>query len=325
MQWIQHGLIFDSQIHNGCHGNVGYAQGPQVLKTHNKFRVYFSYRVQSFNSKYISHISFADYDLEFKQMEYIATKEPISPGGLGEFDEHGIFPFSVLKQEDKLFGFSCGWSRRVSVSIDMSIGISESYDGGLSFKKLGPGPILAATLSEPFMIGDPNVQFYDGKYHMWYIAGKEWILDSMGTAQRNYQIVHATSMNMRDWKRDGLKQIIKHRINDEVQAMPSIVKLDNQFLMAFCFRSIYDFKENSKNSYKIGFAKSTDLVNWTRIDEKLTFTEFQKGIDDEMQCYPHLVVQDSMIYLLYNGNHFGLHGILLRSSTKEEIKDAAEL
>src|SRR5690606_42009093 len=56
---------------------------------------------------------------------------------LGCFDEHGIFPMNVLRHRDIVYGYTCGWSRRVSVSVDTAIGLAVSHDEGLTFQRIG--------------------------------------------------------------------------------------------------------------------------------------------------------------------------------------------
>ncbi len=86
------------------------------------------------------------------------TECVIALGGLGCFDEHGIFPMNVVRHDDRIFGYTCGWSRRVSVSVETAIGLAISHDEGLTFRRIGDGPVLAASLHEPFLVGDGFVR-----------------------------------------------------------------------------------------------------------------------------------------------------------------------
>ncbi len=61
---------------------------------------------------------------------------------------------NVLRHGDAVYGYTCGWSRRVSVSVDTAIGLAISRDEGLTFQRIGDGPVLAASLHEPFLVGD---------------------------------------------------------------------------------------------------------------------------------------------------------------------------
>ena len=61
------------------------------------------------------------------------------------------------------------------MSVETSIGLAVSNDNGLTFKRIGDGPVLTSSPSEPFLVGDPFVLNINGLYHMWYIYGLRWI------------------------------------------------------------------------------------------------------------------------------------------------------
>src|SRR5204862_7282148 len=98
----------------------------------------------------------------------------IGVGGLGRFDGRGIFPVHVVSVGDALYGYTTGWSRRVSVSVETGIGLAVSRDGGRSFERAGDGPVLSATMHEPFLVGDGHVRRVGDRFHMWYIVGPDW-------------------------------------------------------------------------------------------------------------------------------------------------------
>ena len=78
--------------------------------------------------------------------------------------------------------------------------------------------------------------------------------------------------------------------------------------MYFCYRQATGFRKNKERSYRIGYAYSTDLVNWTRDDENTGIDVSTEGWDSDMLCYPHVFECNGKIYLLYNGNEFGRFG-----------------
>ena len=78
--------------------------------------------------------------------------------------------------------------------------------------------------------------------------------------------------------------------------------------MYFCFRQATDFLGNAKRGYRLAYAWSDDLINWTRDDENAGISFSDNGWDSEMMCYPHIFQCDGKVYLLYNGNEFGKHG-----------------
>ncbi len=310
MHWKKLGQIFKTEEWDLGENIVGYAQSPQALVFDDFVRIYFCSRRRSSNGKYISTIRFVDFDRKLEKIIRVKNEDVISDADLGTFDEHGIFPLNVVKHNDVIYGYTCGWSRKVGVDIDMAIGLSVSKDSGESFQRLGPGPILSASLNEPFLVGDPFVKLYDGVFHMWYIFGTEWrVYPPDTTPERIYKIAHATSADGIHWNKQDGKTIIPDLIGeDECQALPTIIKISSQYHMFFCYRYASDFRKNSERSYRIGHAVSSDLNTWTRDDTALSIGPSDEGWDSEMLCYPNVFSVDEDIYLPYNGNEFGKHG-----------------
>lgn len=309
MKWSKLGKIFDPAEHvlpNKC---VEFAQSPQTLVQNDRVRVYFSTRERDSIGKYLSHVAFVDFDKSMQSIIGISNHTVIELGDLGCFDEHGIFPINVVRDGKRVLAYTTGWNRKVSVSADASIGLAISYDDGLTFQKYGKGPILTASLNEPFLIGDAFVALYGGSYHMWYIYGTKWKkFAEADPPDRVYKIAHATSKDGINWLRDG-RQIIADRLNaDECQALPTVFHRAGNYHMYFCYRQAHGFRKQSSNAYRIGYACSNDLANWVRDDEEAGIDISEDDWDSQMQCYPHTFELDGKIYMLYNGNEFGRFG-----------------
>ncbi len=310
MHWKKRGLIFNPADHQLDLWCTDYAQSPQVVAFDDYIRVYFSTRKKDSSNKFLSEIAFVDYSTDFTRIIGHSKKEVISLGELGCFDEHGIFPFSPLKNGDQIFAYTCGWSRRISVSVETSTGFAVSEDNGITFKKYGMGPVLTASIKEPMLVGDSFVRFYNGGFHMWYIYGKYW-LSAIGNEPeaRVYKIAHATSTNGVHWQKEEGDQIIEDIVGrDECQALPTVLKINDRYHMYFCYRYATDFRKNPDRGYRLGYAYSDDLVSWTRADDEKGIDPSESGWDSEMMCYPHLFEAFGKIYLLYNGNMFGKYG-----------------
>ena len=194
MKWEKLGKIFNPLDHKLANNCIEFAQSPQTLVFDDFVRIYFSTReTDPKNGKFLSHIAFVDISKDFKTVLHISKENVIKLGELGTFDEHGIFPINILKDKDKILAYTCGWSRRVSVSVETSTGLAISNDNGLTFNKIGDGPILTSSLNEPFLVGDSFVAIFEGIYHMWYMFGTRWIDTKDEGAARVYKIAHATS------------------------------------------------------------------------------------------------------------------------------------
>ncbi len=310
MKWKKLGRIFDPTQHalpNRCRE---FAQSPQALVFDDFVRIYFSTRERDANGKFLSHVAYVDMKKGSWEVLRVARETVIPLGKLGCFDEHGIFPMNVLRHGGRIYAYTCGWNRRVSVSVDTSIGLAFSDDEGVTFSKTGDGPIVTASLHEPFLVGDAFVQVHGGTFHMWYIFGTEWKkFDGDAPPDRIYKIGHATSADGISWTKEEGRKIVADSLNaDESQALPTVVRHAGRYHMLFCYRQSSDFRKNKARGYRLGYACSDDLSTWTRDDANVGIDVTEGGWDSDMMCYPHLFECDGKVYLLYNGNEFGRLG-----------------
>lgn len=306
MKFERLGLIFNPDNYD----YIGeYAQSPQLLEYRDFVRIFFSTRYRDKENKYISYVAYVDMNKELDAILDVSNSEIISKGNLGCFDEHGIFPFNVIRSDNLLMGFIGGWSRRVSVDVETSIGLSVSEDGGRTFKRIGDGPVLSSTLDEPFMVGDPFVLRSEGGYDMWYIYGTKWILNPKNNVnERVYKIGHAKSIDGINWIKTN-RQLIPDVLGvNECQALPTVIFNNNIYHMVYCFREAFDFREKIKAGYRLGYATSLDGLNWNRKDKDLILEGKDLEWECNMKCYPHLNRINGEVYLFYNGNEFGKKG-----------------
>jgi sucrose-6-phosphate hydrolase SacC (GH32 family) len=310
MKWKKLGKIFDPTNYTLANNCVEFAQSPQALVFDTFVRIYFSTREKDIKSgKYLSHISYVDMDKNFETVISVSDKTVIKLGELGCFDEHGIFPINVVRDKNRILAYTCGWSRRVSVSVETSTGLAISNNNGLTFQKVGNGPVMSSSLHEPFLVGDSFVCIFNDRYHMWYIYGERWVDNTEDDSPaRVYKIAHAISDNGIDWKKEGT-QLITDKLNaDECQALPTVIFLNNKYHMYFCYRQSTGFRKDKERGYRIGYAYSDDLINWTRDDENSGIDVTDGDWDSDMMCYPHIFHCNNKVYLLYNGNEFGRFG-----------------
>jgi len=311
LRWHKLGKLFDPTQYALADGCEQFAQSPNALVFDDFVRVYFSTRkLDERNGKYLSYISFVDLSKNLRDVIRVADGTVLPLGGLGCFDEHGVFPMSVVRHGDDVLGYTCGWSRRVSVSVETAIGLVVSHDGGSTFQRVGAGPVLSASLHEPSLVGDGFVRVIEGTFHMWYIFGTGWRKYAENSPpDRTYKIGHAISKNGIDWTKEEARQIIPDRLGpEECQALPTVIGINGRHHMFFCFRESFDFRQNPERGYRLGHAWSDDLMNWTRDDDNPGLEGSPNSWDSDMQCYPNVFECDGSVYLLYNGNDFGRYG-----------------
>ena len=305
------GVIFDpSKYSESPNWMQGFAQAPNAIELDGFIRVYFCTRGQpDANNMYVSRLAYVDLDPSNLAVVGISKEPCLSLGSLGEFDEFGTYPVSVLNQNGSIHAAYGGWTRCELVPFNISMGMSKSNDGGGSFVKFGTGPVLSPFLDEPYIITSPKLRFFGNRYVMTYTAGHKWIEDANGKPEIIYKLRLAFSENLKDWTRLG-KDIIPDKLGvDEAQACGDIIFKNNRYHMFFCYRQALDFRDNPSNTYRIGYASSKNLTDWTRDD---TVTEglqpSETGWDSEMVAYPNVLELDSRLLMFYGGNGNGKTG-----------------
>jgi hypothetical protein len=310
VNWTKLGHLFDPNAYRLPDGCTAFAQSPQALVFDDFVRIYFSTRRPEAGGQYLSFVTYADVDRHMRTVLRTADHSVMPLGGLGCFDEHGIFPINVVRHDGAVRAYTCGWSRRVSVPVETAIGLAVSRDGGETFERIGTGPVMGPAPDEPFLVGDPFVLFHGGLWRMWYIFGTGWAPANAADSRpaRVYKIACATSTDGYSWKREG-RPIVADRLSpDECQALPTVFACDGRWHMYFCYRHATDFRTNPARAYRLGYAYSDDLSHWTRDDAAGGIDVSVDGWDSEMQCYPHAFWCGDEVYMLYNGNAFGRSG-----------------
>lgn len=310
LKWKKLGLIFNPTDHQLPLNAREYAQSPQALVFDNFVRIYFSTRSIDEKGMFLSQIAFADFSRDLRELKGVSSEAVLPLGKLGTFDEHGIFPISPFQDGDRILAFTCGWSRRVAVPVETSIGLAVSNDQGLTFTRIGDGPVLSSSTLEPVLVGDGFVCKFGELYHMWYIFGRPW---KKATADeppaRVYKIAYASSKDCINWDKQEGREIIANVIDDdECQALPTVIEHEGFYHMVFCYRHSSDFRKNMNRGYRLGYAYSKDLKEWHRNDELLNMELSENDWDSEMMCYPNLFKVGGEVFLLYNGNNFGRGG-----------------
>lgn len=308
IRWNRLGLTFDVSKYRSSSFRISHAQAVASLDQGTHLRLYYSTRPEPDESgAFVSYTSFVDVLPTDPTVVIASSDEPVMElGGRGTFDEHGIYPFSPVVFQDRLIAFYGGWSRPVSVPFDVSIGIAESFDGGVSFERLGPGPVLAPNMDEPFIISGPKVRMFDSTLFLFYIAGSRWVGDP-SEREPVYRIRVATSDDGLRWNRLG-KDLIPCLDGDEVQASPDVLFSKGKYRMFFCYRNSVNYR-GSSGSYRMGYAESSDLINWVRKEHAPVLTPGPEGAwDSEMIAYPHYFETGGSAYVAYLGNGFGREG-----------------
>lgn len=307
-KWQKLGRVFNPSEIKDRAWLKEFAQAPSVLVFDEFVRVYFSCRPPADEKgQYVSYSAFVD--LNRKDLfEIISVSETpiLKLGELGTFDEFGTYPVSVIKHENEVRAYYGGWTRCESVPFNVAIGYGLSKNNGETFEKSGDGPILSYSLDEPFILSGPKIRKFNNRWYLFYIAGKKWILDN-GKPEPVYKIRMATSTDGINWVKNNTDLIETKVEENEAQASPDVFFYEGKYHMFFCYRYSANYR-GKNNGYRIGYASSDDLVNWTRDDTKAGIEISAEGWDSEMVSYPHVFELDGSVYIFYLGNQVGRFG-----------------
>ena len=263
-----------------------------------RIRVYFSSR----DDRNRSHIGYFEISLdEPRRIMSISESPVLAPGPLGYFDDHGVYASSLVEAEGALYLYYVGWNPGPPPLFYPSIGLATSCDGGRTFERASPAPILARSDQDPWMVSAPFVLREGERWRMWYISGLGWEQGENGLWSR-YHIKMAESTDGVRWVRDGHIAIPLAEGESNVSRM-CVLRDGSRYAgwYGYC----------AGHEYRIGYAVSTDGRTWDRLDRLsgLTPSESQNDFDSAAVEYPYVVVHNGRRFMFYNGNRFGADGI----------------
>lgn len=300
--WRKLGLAFRPEGQGGWINS--HAQVPTVLALEDRLRVFISARPRPG----LSLTGFVDLDAADPTRVIGVSPAPVLDAGPpGSFDEHGVMPSSVIAEGGQIRLYYSGWSRLAGAApYHNTTGLAISEDGGRSFRRACPGPVLDRTPLEPFSATSPCILRDGGAWHAFYSSGLGW-LEIGGKLEHVYDIRHATSADGITWHRPR-EAAIPQRFPQEALTRPSILReADGLWSMWFCHRGSRDFR-GGQDAYRLGHARSADLQSWVREDAAAGLAPGADGWDSAMVAYPCVIEAFARRWMFYNGNGFGQEG-----------------
>jgi hypothetical protein len=235
------------------------------------------------------------------QVEGCDRDPVLAPGPLGAFDDCGVTSSCVVEEGDATLLYYTGWTLARSVPFLFFAGLAVSQDGGRSYERISPAPILERNSVDPFLTASPFVLRDGGMWRMWYVSCVRWEHVGSGAEPRHYyHLRYAESDDGVVWRRSGLVAIDFAHRDEYAIARPHVIKEGGRYRMWFCSRGEH---------YRLGYAESNDGISWTRTDEAAQLEPTPGTWDAEMVAYPHIVDAGGHRYLLYNGNGYGRTGV----------------
>ena len=300
MEWIKKGLIYTPEqnepwLHSHCQLPVA------DLLEGDIYRVYFASRTKEQRS----HIAFVDIDINEPTKILRLSKKPIlEPGPMGFFDEHGVYPSSIVNYGDKKYLYYIGWNQGVNAPLFYAnIGLAISTDNGETYTRHSIAPVMSRSEHDPCLVTSPHVYQDEGLWKMTYVSGVKWETNG-DTLKSYYHIKYAESDNGIDWNREGITCIDFQTDLETNIARSWVIKEDGMYKMWYSYVM-------PPKTYRIGYAESSDGKEFKRMDHKAGIDVSQDGFDSEMMCYPCIIIHKGKKYMFYNGNQFGKEGFAL--------------
>ena len=246
-------------------------------------------------------LGYLDLDIENPANILAYSKTPIlDVGELGSFDEHGILPASLIKENNDLYMFYTAYQKQISVPYSILSGLALSKDNGETFFRTSNAPILDRINGELHQRSAAEIMKKDGVYKIWYTANIGWIDNGIHTVPK-YDIKFLQSDNLFKW--DGTPiQSLALKDDEYGLTTPQVFFENGIYKMYYSVRSI-------SKGYRLGYAESEDGITFERMDEKMEIDVSEYGFDSEMICFGKIFKHGSRTYLFYCGNHYGVGGV----------------
>lgn len=296
MKWQRLGQIFKAE--GQADWLISHTAMPMAHVREDCVRIYFGSR----NADNQPHISWIDIDPETPGAILARSAAPVlRPGARGMFDDNGCYPGNLVQVNDRLRLYYMGRSNGQPPLYYMNIGLAQSMDGGDSFERISPAPILGRSDDDPWMTTTPWViHFGENDWRMWYCSGIGWA--EPPEVKSFYHIKTATSRDGLSWRSDAGPTIALHEGESNIAA-PTVWIEDGAFHMMYC--KVADIN----GTYRLGYAHSADGITWQRRDEALQIAASAESWDSDTQAYPCVFSYKGQQYLIYSGNGLGRDGI----------------
>lgn len=306
MLWKKLGCVFN--IKPAAPNMLSHAQLPVILPlvdpVENKYRVYFCSRDENTQSRPFC------FEGILREDGFEVTKLIDQPllelGRPGMFDDSGIMFSSWLEHENQLLMYYIGWTRRVKVPYQLSIGLATSSDRGVTFTRYSEGPLLTCNTEDTFCVTMPVIVKHEEKFVLLYGYSDGWV-ERGAEKELWYGLGVTESYNPFEFK--GPRRHV-HLFDRSFAYLPSsVVKLGRDYIIFLCVRGLFDFRNDVSKTYRVYYTKTSDFVNFTTPNLASGLDPTGEGFDATMAEYLCALETPIGIFGMYNGDGFGATGI----------------
>jgi hypothetical protein len=261
--------------------------------------------VQCRDEENVGRIGYVDVDpADPRRVLRVSGVPVLDVGEPGAFDDNGVFQTSVVHAPDgRLLLYYVGFELCHRIRYRLLTGLAASIDGGESFVRVKPTPILERSPIEMHFRGGPFVLAPAGgqPYRMWYVAGSEWeIID--GKPMPVYDIRYAESADGIHWPDAGTVVLDVDREHEHGFGRPWVVARDGRWQL------FYSVRRKSPCAYRMGYAESADSLSWRRMDHEMGLDVSSGEWDGNSVEYAAVIDVGGRTFCFYNGDDFGATG-----------------
>lgn len=232
------------------------------------------------------------------------SQQPLLDLGMpGTFDENGMLTCGVTDLGNgKMYMYYVGFELGTKIRYRLLTGLAISEDGGNTFARFSPTPVLERSATEIYFRCGPYCLYGPQRYRLWYVAGSAWI-DLDGKSMPVYDIRYAESEDGIHWPDKGEIQIAITEPDEHGFGRPCVIPKAGGG-----YRMFYSVRRRSFGAYRLGYAESDDGHAWKRMDDKLNLDVTPGSFDSNAIMYAAPIEIDGRLYVFYNGNEFGRAG-----------------
>ena len=300
MRWRKHGVAWRpdgtlpwARSHATCPTPLARADG--------SLRLF----LQSRDAHNVGHVGWIDVDPERPTRVLREAASPVlGPGEPGSFDDNGVFPTCAVPLPDgRVLLYYVGFELGHHVRYRLLTGLAVSEDGGDTFRRVQPTPILERSPAERlFRCGPQVIREADGGFRMFYVAGSGWeTID--GKAMPVYGLRELRSADGIVWPATGRVVMDPDPSQEHGFGRPWVVR------DADGWRMHYSVRRRDPARYRLGLARSLDGETWQRHDAGLGLDVSPGEWDGDAIAYGTEVAAGGRTWLFYNGDDFGGTGV----------------
>lgn len=301
MKWLKHGLVWGPDQTKPWARS--HAMCPTPIQINDEtIRVY----VSTLDGNGRGCATFVDVSTRNPTVvTYVPDFVSLAPGDPGAFDDNGVVPLGLVQSDNRYLMYYAGFELCTQIRYRIFTGLAVSDDGGRTFDRHSRVPVLDRTDEEMFFRCGPFAMREDDDIRLWYVGGDSWT-EIDGKSMPLYDLRHARSRDGVLWPEKG--QVVMPVTGEDEHGFgrPWIVKRGKHDYQMF-----YSIRRRSLKAYRLGYAESSDGLNWLRKDEELGLDVTPSSFDSDAIMYASVITVNGRTYCFYNGNDFGKEGFAL--------------